>query len=439
MSVETTTPDSRAPTAPGPATATLLSPEQLARYADAIVRGCLHLGEGETLFLQGQLAHRELMVALADAGYRAGARLVEVSYIEPFVQVARVRHAADEHLGYLPPWRQKYLRAQLEPDAAIVTVVGDSEPGIYDGLPPERVAEDSMRPLRRLGWYFRALKEGRRRWVGVDWPTPSWAAQVYPELESDEAQRRLAQDLLWFCRLGPDDPPGFEGWTRHVEAMARRAGTLTELGLERLEVRGPGIDLTLRLSPGTRWLGGQELNAHGAMVAPNFPTEESFTSPDAAGTEGSFRCSRPLSFRGRVMEGIAGEFRRGRLVRLEAALEDDRDLLAAFLYADRGGDRLGEIALVDATSRIGQAERTYSNTLLDENAVAHVAFGAGFGQTRLPDPAARGRRGVNHANLHLDVMIGSDELEATGIAVGGRRVPLIRDGLWCMGEPVVPP
>jgi aminopeptidase len=426
----TTSTVAAAPTAPGPAIPTLLAPDQLARYAEAVVGGCLRLSAGDTLFLQGQLAHRELLVALADAGYRAGARLVDLTYLEPYVQVARVRHAGDEHLGLVPPWRQSWLRAQLEPDAAAVTVLGESEPGVFDGLPPERVAEDTMRPLRRLAWYLRAVKAGRRRWVGVDWPTPFWASQVYPELEPDEGQRRLAQDLLWFCRLGPDDPPGFEGWTRHVEAVARRAETLTALGLERLEVRGPGTDLALRLSPGTRWLGGQEANAHGVVVAPNFPTEESFTTPEAAGTEGTFACTRPLSFRGRTIEGIAGEFRRGKLVRLEAAREDDRDFLAAFLYGDRGADRLGEVALVDATSRIGQAERTYSNTLLDENAVAHIAFGAGFGQTRLPDPSARGRRGVNHANLHLDVMIGSDELEATGIAAAGRRVPLIRDGLW---------
>ena len=427
---EATTTDARAPAPPGPATATLLSPEQLARYADAIVRGCLHLGEGETLFLQGQLVHRELMVALADAGYRAGAQVVDVGYVEPFLQVARVRHAGDEHLGPVPPWQRAYLRAQLDRGAAIVSVVGTREPGIYDGLSPERLAEDSVRPLRRVAWYVRAVKGGGRRWVGVDWPTPFWAAQVYPELGVDEGQRRLAQDLLWFCRLGPDDPPGFEGWTRHVEALARRAETLTGLELERLELRGPGTDLVLRLSPATRWLGGQEVNAQGALVAPNFPTEECFTSPDAAGTEGTFRCSRPLGLRGRVIEGIAGEFRRGRLVRLDAAREDERDLLAALLDADRGGTRLGEVALVDATSRIGRAERTYSSTLLDENAVAHVAFGAGFDQARLPDPAARGRRGVNHANVHIDVMIGSDELEATGIAAGGRRVPLIREGLW---------
>ena len=408
----------------------VLSPAERARYADAAVRACVRLKPGDTLFVNAVPAHRELAVALAEAADRAGARYVDVGYGEPHAQAARIRHADEAHLGPMPKWREATLRAHLDPAAAVVTVIGEGDPGVFDELPPERVAEDSMRPLRRVGWYVRAVKAGRRRWAGMGWPTRFWASQVYPELDAGEAQRRLARDLLWFCRLGPDDPPGFEGWVAHVEAIARRATTLTELRLERVELRGPGTDLAVGLPPGTRWLGGQEENGFGQMVAPNFPTEENFTSPHAASAAGTFRCTRPLSFRGRTIDGIAGEFRRGKLVRLEAASDEDRDFLAAFLYADRGGDRLGEVALVDATSRIGRAERTYSNTLLDENAVAHIAFGAGFGQTRLPDPDARGRRGVNNANLHLDVMIGSDALEATGVAPGGGRIPLIRDGLW---------
>jgi aminopeptidase len=408
----------------------LLAPERLARYADTLVRSCLRLGEGEQLFLSAQLAHRELGVAITEAAYRAGASLVDVTYLDSLVSAARVRWAKDEDLGPLPPWNRARLRARLQPRAASVSILGEGDPGAFDGLPPERVARDARGPIERAPWVLKAHRENRVRWTGIAWPTPHWAGQVYPELEPDEAQRRLADDLLWFCRLGPDDPPGFEGWETHVDALAARAAELTELALERLELRGPGTRLDLRLSPGTRWLGGREENAFGQLVAANFPTEESFTSPDAAGTEGTFRCSRPLSFQGRLIDGIAGEFRRGRLVRLEAATDDDRDFLAAFLDADRNAARLGEVALVDRSSRIGQANRVYSNTLIDENAAAHIAFGLGFGNTRLPDPSARGARGVNKAKLHLDVMIGTDDFDATGIAADGRRIPLLADGEW---------
>jgi aminopeptidase len=309
--------------------------------------------------------------------------------------------------------------------------MGEADPGVFDDLPPERVAEDSMRPLRSVEWYLRGVRMERRRWAAIAFPTAYWARLVYPELGEEAAVRRLADDLLSFCRLGPDDPPGVAGWEEHVDLLARRAVTLTELVLERVELRGPGTELDLGLAPRTRWLGGREHNAHGKLVAPNFPTEECFTSPLAGAAEGSFRCTRPLSFQGREIDGIAGELRGGRLVRLEAARGEDRDLLAAFLDTDAGARQLGEVALVDRGSRIGQARRTYFNTLLDENAAAHIAFGLGFGGSRVVEPGRR-PAGVNRSNLHLDVMIGSDELEVTGIAAGGRRIPLIADGVWAI-------
>jgi aminopeptidase len=405
----------------------VLEPEQLARYADAIVRACLGLNEGDTLVVYGAPAHRELAVAVVEAGYRAGARLVEAVYAEPHAQAARIRHAADDALGPVPDWSMRRGLALRHQDAASVRLMGESDPGVFDGLPPERVAADHARAAEKAAPLRRAAQAGRNRWVGAAWPTPAWAMQVFPDLDALEAQRRLGADLMHFCRLGPDDPPGFEGWTRHTDRLVARARALTDLGLRRLELRTAETSLDLRLVPGTRWLGGPRENAWGQITSPNFPTEESFTTPDPAGTEGTFRCSRPLGFRGRVIEGIAGEFRRGRLVRLEAAREDDRDFLAAALATDRGAGRLGEIALVDRSSRIGRAGRIYFNTLLDENAAAHMAFGFGFAQARLPE--ARGKR-VNSSSIHLDVMIGTDELDATGITEDGRRVPLVAGGEW---------
>ena len=411
----------------------LLPPAQLERYADAIVRGCLALDDGDTLIVSTNPAHRELAVALAAAGYRAGARLVDVAYDDPRARAARMRHAREEDLGFVAPWALRRARAYTRKTTASVTILGEADEGVFDGLPPERIAADFARQAKRLRSIVRAAQRGRRRWTGVAWPTPAWAARVYPDLDSLDAQRRLAGDLLSFCRLGPDDPPGFEGWAEHTARLLSRGRALTDLELEGVELRGPGTDLVVRLVPGTLWLGGPRETAWGHMVAPNFPTEENFTSPEARSTEGTFRCSRPLSFRGRVIDGIAGEFRSGRLVRLEADDEHNRAFLAGALDSDRNARRLGEVALVDRSSRIGRTGRVYWNTLIDENAAAHIAFGAAFDNTRVPLDGARGARGLNRSTIHLDVMIGSDELEATGIARGGRRVPLIRDGSWQIG------
>ena len=418
----------RATAAPPEADARLLEPDALSRYADAAVRGSLRLRKGDLLVVRCHPEHRELALAVAEAAYGAGARFVDVRYDDPRLAAARLRHGPESALGVLTPWDRRRLRELVAPDAASLAITGEADPGVFDGIPDDRLSKDARLTGQAVRPFANASKAGKTRWGAVAWPTAAWAARVYPDAAPLEGQRRLAQDLLWFCRLGPDDPHGYEGWKRHIETVARRAKALTRLKLAELELRGPGTGLRFRLVPGTVWAGGQERNAYGHMVAPNMPTEECFTSPDAAATEGTFRCSRPLSFRGRVIDGIAGEFRRGRLARLEADREDDRDLLAAFLHSLPNADRLGEVALVDRTSRIGQSARTYANTLIDENAVSHIAFGSGFPSITRPRDGSK--RGVNKASFHLDVLIGTDELEATGTRANGRRVPLIRDGLW---------
>jgi aminopeptidase len=177
------------------------------------------------------------------------------------------------------------------------------------------------------------------------------------------------------------------------------------------------------------WRGGGEEDMWGRKIAMNVPTEECFISPDAAASEGTFRCSRPRSFGGRMIEGLAGEFRGGRLVRLHAKRRSDRDWLARYLAATPGAERLGEIALVDASSRIGRTGRIYYNGLLDENAAAHIAFGSGFAKTRTV-PIGRKRYGVNRSKTHIDVMIGTDALNAWGVNQAGKRIALVLDGAW---------
>ena len=404
----------------------LLPPESLARYADAIVRASLGIGEGDTLLVQGEPEHRELLVAVAESGYRAGAKFVDVVVGDPLVMRARLLHGTDDALGAVSPWRRRQLREVSGPRGALAAIAGEGEAGYLDGIPPERIATDFSRRAKQTAGLRRAQLNMQARWTIAGWPTDHWAGQVYPKLKPLTAKRRLAEDLLRFCRLGDDDGKGTSGWLKHLRTLSRRSARLTKLGLTRLELRGPGTELDIAFVPGTRWLGGPETLVDGRMLAPNMPTEEVFTSPDPRQTSGTFRCTFPLSFRGRLIHGLRGEFSKGRLVRLEADSDDDRDFVAAFIDTDRMGRRLGEVALVDSSSRIGQTGRIYYNTLLDENAAAHIAFGSGFGGTRSETPA----RGVNRSTVHLDVMIGSPELEATGFNARGRRIPLISEGAW---------
>jgi aminopeptidase len=395
---------------------------ELARYADALVRCGAGLRRGDTLVVNAEPGHREGAVALVEAAYRAGAAYAEVQLVDPFVRAAQLRSAPERSLGLVTPWREKYFRERERPEVAAINLYSETEPEALKDVDPERAGRTEAAADRQLPW----LNAGsaRRRYAIVPWATDAWARRVYPSVKLETARRRLARDLLVFCRVGPDDPPGWQGLKAHLDAIDRRGRRLTKLGLRRLEVRGPAVELTLGIPDTAVWLGSRDRNAHGRVFASNVPTEENCTSPDAGSVEGTFRCTRPVMVQGRLLEDIRGELRGGRVVRLDAKGRGG-DFLRRYLGSAGNADRLGEIALVDGSSRIGRAGRLYYNALLDENAVAHMAFGDGISQAR-----SAGRKGLNRSDLHLDVMIGGDDLEATGVDARGRRVPLIRDGLW---------
>jgi aminopeptidase len=404
----------------------ILGAAELERYADAITKS-IALKRGDIISVRGAPAHRELMVAVAASAYRGGALAVDAITSDPLVMRARLEHAKDSSLGVLTPWHKKRLSELMKPGAAEIYISGESDPGFLDGIPPKRIQTEYARAGQQTSAFRRASLDMRVRWTIAGWPTDAWAGKVYPDLPLLQAKRKLAKDLLYFSRLTDKDGPGSSGWIEHGKTLGRRGRKLTSLKLATLELRGPGTELTLGLAPGAAWLGGPEKTRAGAVISPNIPTEENFTSPDAGKAEGTFACSFPLSFQGRLIEGLRGEFRGGRLVRLAAKRDADRDFVASYIDSDPKGNgrRLGEVALVDATSRIGQSGRIYYDTLLDENATVHIAFGSGFGGTR-----EQGSRGLNRASVHLDVMIGSPDFEVTGIDAKGKRVAVISDGVW---------
>ena len=318
-------------------------------------------------------------------------------------------------------------RAFGEESVAIVQVLGEYELDVVADLAPERVAGRQRPPQPALrADSARGPACAARSAPGRPTPGPRASSPASRPRKPRGGSRESSSGS---AGSGPATPPGHKGWTQHLAALRRRAARLTKLDLKELHVVDEGTDLRLKIAPFSIWRGGGEEDHWGRKIAMNVPTEECFISPDAAATEGTFRCSRPRSFGGRMIEGLAGEFRGGRLVRLEAKREADRDWLARYLAATPNADRLGEIALVDASSRIGQTGRIYYNGLLDENAAAHMAFGSGFAKTRTV-PIGRKRFGVNRSRTHIDVMIGTDALNAFGVTQTG--TPRAR---WCPTAP----
>ena len=400
----------------------MLDDRTLERYADAIVRSCLEIGPGDLLAVHGEPAHRELILALTRVAYAAGAHYVDVAFVEPAVRRARVDYADPETLDYQPPWAERRLRDVAKAHGASISINGPSAPMLMNGADPGRAARERSSRIPGQRVYLREVQRNALRFCVVAYPVEGWCAPVYPELDPAAATRQVAADLASFCRVADEDPA--DAWDRHVAMLSARAAWLNELGLDRIVLRAPGTELEVGMARGGKWCAADETTIHGDRFRANMPTEEVFTSPDPRRTSGSFRCTRPLTLDGRRIDGIHGRFANGRLVEIGADNDDDRSYLASYTSRDRGAGRLGEVALVDATSRIGATGRTYGITLLDENAASHIAFGSGYSSTRYPDGAR-----VNNSQIHVDVMIGAPEMEVTGYTTAGQPVPIVRDGL----------
>ena len=410
---------------------TVMTPDELRRYADAVVDTCLRVRKGDVIAVHGAPAHRDYVVALTERAYAAGARYVDAMVIEPRIRRARVVGARDQaSLAWNPRWHAQRMRDLVAADASLISIAGEEDPGLMDGIDPTRAMLETSSRMPGREEYLKAVAAGRARFCVVAYPAPGWARQVYPKLSEDRAMRALARDLLSFCRIGPDDAP--DAWAKHVELLVGRARRVTRRNFARMRFVAPGTDLTVGLAPQTRFIAADMKSVNGRRWCANLPTEEVFASPDYRDAEGHFTCTRPLSLEGRMFDGIRAEFSGGRLQRVRAKTPAQRDFLAAYFARDRGAGRLGEIALVDRASRIGQANRVYHTTLLDENAVAHVALGSAYAATRVPDPDAKGDRGLNRSRIHVDVMIGCDELDVIGITAKGQQVPVIEAGTWVL-------
>ena len=410
------------PAAPGAAP---VDPARARRYAEALVDECLLLADGDALVIFCEPAHRQLAVEVVAAAARAGARSAKVLYEDPAARRAFLLDAVEERIGTMLDWEHALRHELIAPDVALLQITGPEVPGLLDDVPGALQGLEISRRVATMPYWGEANAAGRVRFLIAAWPTTAWAARVYPELPPAEAAGRMLDDVLACARLAPHDPPG--AITAHAADLARRAALVEGLALDRLRFDGPGTALDVGLLPGSAWWHVGRPDGYGVPTIVNWPSEELFTSPDPRRVHGPFRCSRPLEFLGREITGLHGEIVDGRLVHLDSDDPGGAEAVLGYLDVDEGGRGVGEVALVDTSSRVWQTGRTFSDTLFDENAACHIAFGFGFDFTAADD-AQRAR--INRASAHLDVMIGSEDVTVTGVRGDGAAVTLIEGGRW---------
>jgi aminopeptidase len=399
----------------------------LERYARLVMRVGINVQPDGEVSIRAMLEHAPLVRALVKAGYEAGARRVEVNYEDLEVLRSQIALAPEEAVGTAPQWMFDQLADIKEQRRALVFVFG-WPPDMFAGIDPARVARSFPSPaaLRAKG---REVADSRRRaWAGISCATPAWAEQVYGEPDVE----RLWEAIAHVCRL--DEPDPVAAWQAHIANLEARCALLNERRFDAIRFRGPGTDLTLGLLPQSRWQGGADETDQGLRYVANIPTDEVFTSPDRRRAEGVVRTTKPVGLvSGAIVRDLELVFRDGQIVQATAAHGEDE--VRAQLDAYEGARHLGEIALVDSRSRVGELDTLFYSGLLDENAACHIAYGASFLECfeglpeGLSDDELRAM-GVNRAYVHTDLMIGSDDVEVDGLQAGGETVPLLRGGEW---------
>jgi aminopeptidase len=378
------------------------------------------LQPGQELLVHGELEHAPLLREIARQAYEAGAYHVDVQYADPLVRRAKVDLAPEDSLGWTPPWMVQRMERAAADGSAVIAIAGASHAEIFDGADPARMAAARFRDFDRA--WADAVMGQKVAWAILAYPTEEWAAEVFGEPAVDTLWDAVAHSL----RLDEPDPAA--AWDARLKELDARAQQLTERGFSALRYRGPGTDLEVGLIESGRWIAARQRTLRGQEHVPNLPTEECFTTPHRDRAEGTVRSSKPLALRGGLVEGLELTLSGGEIVEVRA--ERGLELARAEIAIDDGARRFGEVALVDDSSRVGETGVVFHNTLFDENAASHIAWGRG-----LPwavdgvdgDPEALG---VNNSLTHIDFMVGSPELEIDGVEPGGAAVPLLRGGRW---------
>lgn len=404
---------------------------KLRAYAKLIARMGVNVQPGQEVVIRSEPEQLEFLEMLIDECYLAGAGKVSVEWRFAAAQRLDIKYQTDATLGRVEPWEEQRLKQRVDKLPANIYLDSDDPDGLA-GVDQDKWARAQQSRFKVTKPYRDAM-ENKYQWCVAAVPGTMWAKKVFPDLAEDEAVEKLWEAILKCSRADGDDP--MADWREHNRNLRRRCDWLNSLSLRRLVYRSEstGTNLTVGLIDKMLFMGGDEalLNTPVCFNA-NIPSEEVFTTPMRGEVEGLAVATRPLSYRGSLIENFSVRFENGRAVDVHA--EKNQKALELMVAMDDGAAMLGECALVPYNSPIRESGILFYSTLFDENASCHLALGEGYSsclkdfEKYTPDEARA--VGVNESMIHEDFMIGAPDLNITGITADGREVPIFVNGDW---------
>ena len=405
--------------------------EQLAQYAELIVKVGVNVQQDQQVFITGSTEMTELVRLVAKKAYEAGASNVHVDWVDETLSRLKYENASDDHFTKFPEWEVAKRNTFLDARAAFIAIVSPN-PDLLKGIDPQRIGNFQKASGQALEKYRQYVQSDKVSWTVVAAATKNWAAKIFPDVTPDEAQVLLWNAIFESVRLNTPDP--VQAWEEHNANLHKKVEVLNGYHFHKLHYTAPGTDLTIELPEKHLWVGAGSTSESNVAFMANMPTEEVFTVPYRNGVNGYVSSTKPLSYGGNIIDNFKLTFEEGRIVKVEA--EQGQAILQQLVDTDEGSHYLGEVALVPHESPISQSNILFFNTLFDENASNHLAIGSGYafnvegGKTMTREELDA--NGVNASITHVDFMIGSANMDIDGIQQDGTVVPVFRGGNWAI-------
>lgn len=402
--------------------------EKLKRdYAELVVRSGVNMQKGQRLVITCPVECADFARLCASAAYDTGCREVVMRWRDDELSRMKYLRADDDIFDTVDPWEVSFCDLLSEEGAGFLTIHSE-DPESMKGVDPDRIRRAQISSGKALEQYRRRMMSSECPWCVCSVPSAAWAAAVFPQLSAEEAEERLWQEILAACRVDGGD--AIKNWKEHSAEIMKHVEVMNSYRFKTLKYRNSaGTDVTVELPEGHFWGGGDEKCGAGFMISPNIPTEEVFTLPKKDGVNGRLVATKPLSLNGTIIDGFSFIVKDGKIVEVHA--EKGEEVLKDAISVDEGASYFGEVALVPYDSPISKSGVLFLNTLFDENASCHFAFGEAYpcieGAENMSEDELK-ERGVNFSITHVDFMVGSEDLEITGITHDGREVPVFVNG-----------